>query len=146
MIEKIEITLNDLWKALSKDYKYITMDEDGAVWAHEKEPHRDAIERYVSGGALYVLSTLIFSVEEFEGKEWDECIFERPLDCSKWIDKLCVFSDDVDFKNQTISLLLKYYADDEYPFVTNDGDSFKYCRPLAKEECLKYIVNEREEK
>jgi hypothetical protein len=146
MTKKIEVTLAQLWDVLDAEYKYITMDKNGNIIAHVEtirvNPLKDS---WIFGkGSRYVLFGEFFTVEEFKGKNWKKCSVERPSespsDYSKWIGKLCVFSDNPDYKRNVVGLFGEYCVNSAYPFITTVGDPFKYCRPLTKDEVLVYIA------
>lgn len=142
MTNKIEITLAQLWDVLDGEYKYITMDKNGDIIAHVENirvipPKGSWI---FEKGSRYVLFGEFFTVKEFKGKNWKKCLAERPADYSKWIGKLCVFSDTPDYKKNTVGFFGEYCVNAAYPFVTKEGDPFKYCRPLTKGEALEFVV------
>lgn len=57
---------------------------------------------------------------------WDKIIKDKIL---------CVFSDQEDFKYETISILSKRdKVDDYYYYYTTNGIWFKYCKPFNSEE------------
>lgn len=142
MTKKIEITLAQLWDVLDREYKYITMDKNGDIIAHVENirvipPKGSWI---FEKGSRYVLYGEFFTVKEFKGKNWEKCLAERPADYSKLIGKLCLFSDDPDYKRNMVGFLRAYHVKDKYPFVPDGENPFKYCRPLTKDEVLVYIA------
>lgn len=56
---------------------------------------------------------------------WDKIIKDKIL---------CVFSDQEDFKYETISILSKRDKVDDYYYYTTNGIWFKYCKPFNSEE------------
>lgn len=69
------IKAEDIRKINSKEYKYLTKDKDGRVYAWDSKPEKDNDDWmfYKPDIRVYFLGYDI-EVEEFQGKDWKECI------------------------------------------------------------------------
>lgn len=116
-----------------KEFKYLTMDENGEVFAWRSKPRLRVMEWVVSlDKDVYRLGDI--EVEEFQGKDWKECLIEFEPDYSDMIGCVGWFWDDEpDVK--TLGVLSEIYMNRYY---TNLGTwRFKNFRP-AKPDELKF--------
>lgn len=62
----------------------------------------------------------------------DKTKITRPVDESQWIGKLCWFWD----KNEQpfIAVLEKIMPELRYKYITTDGETYKCCRPVRRDE------------
>lgn len=75
-------------------------------------------------------------------KFMDEAKLKTQPDYKSWVGKLCWFWDQKDDGDKCIGFLKSYNADAGYPFIKNNGTTWKNCRPLTREEVEQYLVKE----
>lgn len=62
----------------------------------------------------------------------DKTEINRPVDESQLIGKLCWFWDKDE--QPIISVLVKIMTEERYKYTTADGEFYKYCRPVRRDE------------
>lgn len=64
----------------------------------------------------------------------------RPVDETQWIGKLCWFWDKND--QPFIAVLKRIESDAIYKYITTDGENYKCCRPVRRDE-VKFVDDEK---
>lgn len=65
--------------------------------------------------------------------DWrDKTEITRPADETQWIGKLCWFWDKND--QPFIAVLKRIESDAIYKYITTDGENYKCCRPVRRDE------------
>lgn len=127
------IKADEIRKINPKEFRYLAMDNGGEVFAYDYKPdgHKDGFWRR-GRGECFCLGKV--DVEEFQGKNWKDCLIEFKLDYSDMIGCVGWFWDDEpDVK--TLGVLSEIYMNRYY---TNLGTwRFKNFRP-AKPDELKF--------
>lgn len=138
------ITIDKLLESVDLDFepRWVTKDETGVVELWEKKPNKTNYGCWSCYGWQTRLAVLKLS--EFEGKDWTECIYEVPrkVDYTKWIGKLCWFSQIRGY-NRHLGILKK--ISDSGLYVTDDtGLHYAHCEPVRPDDDVIYkdAVNE----
>ena len=119
----------EIFKYIDPRAKYIVKDRSEFVYWCDEDP---CIGKVV--WALNVLSGCLgkIQIEEFEGKDWNECILKKEEDPKEWIGFLCWFWCRDSSKN--ISILKSITSNQSYPYLSTGNVQYKCCRPVKKSE------------
>lgn len=77
------ITIEQLLESVDLDFepRFVTKDEDGEIWIWNSKPVKDCnwhIQRNIPREFYGFFITNKIKLSEFEGKNWQECIYEVP--------------------------------------------------------------------
>jgi len=144
-----EYTLKELWDFFP-DAKWITQNKNGDLSLWNIKPRCNTMFGdywYAQRGDFAKIKYIETNyIKEFDNTNWVDCILERPVDYSKWIGKLCWFSDfnGTDKNLEQIGILQFIKGDMFKPrSVNKEGNGFwKYCKPLTADEVKQYILEE----
>ena len=139
------ITIEQLLESVDLNFepRWVTKDENGEICIWDcNMPELDGKvwncldERYEWLGKI--------KLSEFENKDWQECIYQVPrkVDYTKWIGKLCWFSQIRGY-NRHLGILKK--ISDSGLYVTDDaGLHYAHCEPVRPDDDIIYkdAVNE----
>jgi hypothetical protein len=144
------ITIDQLLESVDLDFepRWVTKDKNGMIKIFEHKPEK-AGYYWLDEHPLYGKAHISFiKLSEFDGKDWAECIYEVPrkVDYTKWIGKLCWFSQIRGY-NRHLGILKK--ISDSGLYVTDDaGLHYAHCEPVRPDDDVIYkdAVNELKEK
>ena len=71
------LTLPKWPTGLLPKWKWIAMDEDGAIYLHSAQPHREFLKYWSSPGKYRIDNLIAIS---FDGIPWGKAVIERPED------------------------------------------------------------------
>lgn len=133
------IKAEEIRKINPKEFKYLTKSNNGFIQAWDKRPE---IKNYVDKCWKGLLPIRFFSlghieVEEFQGKEWYDCLIEFEPDYSDALG--CVgFFWDINEENAVPGILIKISStEDGDCYWCNDRGVYCHFRP-AKTDELKF--------
>ena len=129
------ITIDQLLESVDLDFepRFITKSKTGHISIWREKP----------GEGIFIVFGKL-RISEFENKDWTECIYEVPrkVDYTKWIGKLCWFSQIRGY-NRHLGILKK--ISDSGLYVTDDaGLHYAHCEPVRPDDDIIYkdAVNE----
>lgn len=123
---------HEIFKCIDPKAKYIAKNFNGDVYWYSSEI-KPIFGYWVIGADKDYGYLGEMQIEEFEGKDWYECILERTRQ-NEYIGFLCYFWDCEDSEIYTISILKRIVEGDEYKYMTVSDEQYRYCRPVKKSE------------
>lgn len=133
------IKAEEIRRINKKQFKYMTRDKSNKICCWEKEPHTSSFWDWwiTDEGDCFDIGKI--DVEEFVGKDWQECLIEFEPDYSDMIGCVGWFYDNAD-NDKLVCCGLLLAVDKEYPehkFYMKGGQSYRNFRP-AKVKELKF--------
>lgn len=123
---------HEIFKCIDPKAKYIAKNLNGDVYWYSSEIK--PIHGYWVIGADKDYGYLgEMQIEEFEGKDWRECILEKEKNPQDWIGFLCCFWNYEGVKPD-IGVLREVNKINEYPYLATGNAIYKHCRPVKKTE------------
>ena len=106
------VKAEDVFKVIDHKARYLTKDKDGKVYFHEKEPVcinqdedwsqcekiQSEKRHWASTGVLSWIGNI--EIEEFQGKDWTECVVEKPTTYENMIGCVGWFWDNREPENE----------------------------------------------
>lgn len=119
------IKADDIRKINPKEYKFLSVDKSGNVWAWSKEPALSGLRNWwiPTGGKFFEVGRI--EVEEFKGKSWKECLIEFEPDYSGALGCVGWFWD-INENNKVLGILTKVSSGEAGAVYECDGRG-NYC-------------------
>ena len=133
------ITIEQLLESVDLDFepRWVTKNAFGIVAIRGDEKPEPESTKWI-GSTIKYKSFGQLKLSEFDGKDWTECIYEVPrkVDYTKWIGKLCWFSQIRGY-NRHLGILKK--ISDSGLYVTDDaGLHYAHCEPVRPDDGVIY--------
>ncbi len=137
------ITIEQLLESVDLDFepRWVTKDESGVVGIWEMEPRKVANGTWCNSG--WRTSLAVLKLAEFDGKDWQECIYEVPrkVDMTKWIGHLCCFFNDRTHDWDVYDILTGVDESKIECFKTKT-DKYRFCMPVKPDDDVIYKEHE----